>query len=102
MRSLRASCPKFDEEIGSRPVSFAREHVLSVEGRESRTPYVSWIPVRAAFADLVGMTLERCSEFMRLHHRPVAHLATRYRRTSLAISLALSRRVNRSSRSISK
>ncbi len=48
MRSLRASCPNFDEEIGARPVSFPREHVLSVEVLESRIPYVFWIPVRAS------------------------------------------------------
>ena len=28
-----------------------------------------------AFVDLAGMTLEVCSEFIRLHHRPVARLA---------------------------
>jgi len=63
--------------------------------------YVFWVPARPTFADLVGMTLRHVALYVTLSP-PVAYLATRYRSTSLAISLPLSRRFNRSSRSISK
>ena len=73
----------------------------SIEEREPELLYVFWVPARPTFADLVGMTLRHVVFYVTLSP-PVAYLATRYRSTSLAISLPLSRRFNRSSRSISK